>query len=115
MPVEGQVRSPRPDPKGLLARQLTLYYGQGRGGSADVRCAPQPAVSTRNQLCRVNSRRATHSITAFACAMRRGGTVRPSALAVLRLITSSNLVGCSTGRSAGLAPLRILMTYPADR
>src|SRR5215813_6736235 len=28
--------------------------------------------------------------------------VRPSALAVLRLITSSNLVGCSTGRSDGL-------------
>src|SRR6516164_10235757 len=36
------------------------------------------------------------------------GTVRPSALAVLRLITSWNLVGCWTGRSAGLAPFRIL-------
>ena len=34
--------------------------------------------------------------------------VRPRALAVLRLMTSANLVGCSTGRSAGLAPLRIL-------
>jgi hypothetical protein len=33
--------------------------------------------------------------------------VRPSALAVFMLITSSNLVGCSTGRSAGLVPLRI--------
>ena len=30
----------------------------------------------------------------------------PSALAVFILITSSNLVGCSTGRSEGLAPLR---------
>jgi hypothetical protein len=28
----------------------------------------------------------------------------------LRLITSSNLVGCSTGRSAGLAPRKILST-----
>src|SRR5262249_51200919 len=28
--------------------------------------------------------------------------------AVLRLIASSNLVGCHTGRSAGLAPFRIL-------
>jgi hypothetical protein len=36
-----------------------------------------------------------------------GGTVRPSALAVLRLTISSNLVGCITGRSAGFAPLRI--------
>src|SRR5262249_1895276 len=40
-----------------------------------------PAVSTLNKLCCVNSRRATHSITASACAMRRGGTVRPSACA----------------------------------
>jgi hypothetical protein len=35
--------------------------------------------------------------------------VRPSALATLTLMTSSNLVGCSTGRSAGLAPLQDLV------
>jgi hypothetical protein len=29
------------------------------------------------------------------------GIVSPNAFAVLRLITSSNLVGCSTGSSAG--------------
>ena len=39
---------------------------------------------------------------------------RPSVLAVLRLITNSNLVGCSTGRSAGLAPLRIFPVYMAS-
>src|SRR5215207_176098 len=39
-----------------------------------------------------------------ARASRVGGIVTPSALAVLRLITSSNLVGCSTGRSDGFAP-----------
>src|SRR5712691_390900 len=44
-----------------------------------------------------------------------GGIVRPRALAVLRLITSSNLVGCATGRSPGLAPFRILSTNPAAR
>ena len=33
--------------------------------------------------------------------------VRPSAFAVLRLITSSNLVGCCTGKSAGFSPLRM--------
>src|SRR5262249_42657774 len=44
-----------------------------------------------------------------------GGIFRPRALAVLRLITNSNLVGCSTGRSAGLAPLRILSTITATR
>ena len=51
-----------------------------------------------------------HSITSSARARIDCGTVRPSALAVLRLMTSSNLVGCWTGRSAGLAPLRI---FPA--
>src|SRR5215475_7855973 len=32
------------------------------------------------------------------------GMVRPRALAVLRLITNSILVGCRTGRSAGFSP-----------
>ena len=39
-----------------------------------------------------------------------GGTSRPSARAVTRLMTNSNLVACTTGRSAGFAPLR---TWPA--
>ena len=39
-----------------------------------------------------------------------GGIARPRAFAVLRLMTSSNFVGCSIGKSAGLAPLRILST-----
>ena len=34
--------------------------------------------------------------------------VRPSALAFVRLMTRSNLVGCATGMSAGFAPRRIL-------
>ena len=41
------------------------------------------------------------------------GIVRPSAFAVFRLMVNSNLVGCCTGKSAGLAPLRILSTYTA--
>src|SRR5262249_11675655 len=49
---------------------------------------------------------AAHSITSSARASRVAATSRPSALAVLRLITSSNFVGCSTGRSEGLAPFR---------
>src|SRR5215510_298965 len=50
---------------------------------------------------------ACYSITSSARASSVGGTSRPSALAVCRLMTNSNLVDCSTGRSAGLAPLRI--------
>jgi hypothetical protein len=48
----------------------------------------------------------TYSITSSASARSVGGMARPSALAVLRLITSSNVTGCMTGRSIVLAPLR---------
>src|SRR5262245_6761016 len=41
------------------------------------------------------------------------GIVSPRALAVFRLITNSNLVGCSTGRSPGFAPRRILSVSTA--
>src|ERR1019366_10168967 len=50
----------------------------------------------------------SHSITSSARAISVGGTVRPRAFAVLRLMTSSNLVGCWTGKSAGFSPLRTL-------
>src|SRR6516162_3977645 len=49
-----------------------------------------------------------HSITSSARASSMGGMARPSALAVVRLMMRSNLVGCSTGRLAGFAPRTIL-------
>src|SRR5262245_37724028 len=51
-----------------------------------------------------------HLITLSALASTFGGIVRPICFAVLRLMTSSNFVGCSTGRSAGFVPFRILST-----
>src|SRR5262249_27976968 len=53
---------------------------------------------------------AIYSITSSARASRLGWISRPSSLAVFMLMTSSNLVARSTGRSAGFAPLRILPT-----
>src|SRR5262249_6303340 len=50
---------------------------------------------------------AFHSITSSALNRTAVGNSRPSDLAVLRFTTSSTLVGCWTGKSAGLAPLRI--------
>ena len=52
----------------------------------------------------------TYRITWSALMRTDWGMVRPSALAVFMLMTNSKRVGCSTGRSAGLAPLRILST-----
>src|SRR5262249_44552093 len=48
-----------------------------------------------------------HSITSSARASSDDGTVRLSILAVSALMTSSILLACTTGRSAGLAPLRM--------
>jgi hypothetical protein len=53
-------------------------------------------------------RSAPQSINASAVARSADGAFNPSVLAVLRLMASSNLVGCSTGRSDGFAPLSIL-------
>src|SRR5215813_9129614 len=52
----------------------------------------------------------THSITSSVRVSSVGGTSRRSAFAVVRFTTRSNLVGCSTGRSPGFAPRRILST-----
>jgi hypothetical protein len=51
-----------------------------------------------------------HSITSSARASTVGGISMPSALAVLRLMISSYLVGACTGRSAGFSPLRMRST-----
>src|SRR5262245_24498198 len=56
-----------------------------------------------------------HSITSSARASSVGGSSSPSVFAVLTLMTSSNVLGCSTGISAGFAPRRILSTTSAAR
>src|SRR5439155_17589871 len=56
-----------------------------------------------------------HSMVLSARSSNDGGMVSPIAFAVLRLMIRSNLVGCSTGRSAGFAPFRILSTNVAER
>ena len=65
--------------------------------------------------CAKGESRHAYSITSSVRAISEGGTVRPSALAVLRLITSSILLGRSTGSSPGLAPFKILSTKTAAR
>ncbi len=82
----------------------------------DARWQARPALASAHRplQAEVRLRAATalahFSTTWSARASNDGGIVRPRALAVLRLTTRSNLVGCSTGKSAGLAPLRILST-----
>src|SRR5262245_16142174 len=81
---------------------LSPDFRHARRLSDSSRCARR----RREQVQQV----VAYSITSSARASRVGGTVRPSALAVLRLITSSYLVGACTGRSAGFSPLRMRST-----
>src|SRR5262249_5200813 len=82
--------------RGLLcARRDRPRYS--RGAAEQHECAP------------------VHSITSSARASSDVGRSSPSAFAVLRLITSSYLVGAWTGSLAGFSPLRIRTTYPAAR
>src|SRR6267378_1323912 len=80
---------------GGCPHQSTLYHG------CALRCP-----------CLAPSRCPAHAYLITSSAWKRmdGGRVRPRAWAVLRLMTSSNFVGCSTGNSVGLVPFRILST-----
>src|SRR5262245_55386959 len=84
------------------------------GADAKHLVRPLCACSKRPRECSAcqnsNELPPIHSITSSARARSAGGKVTARALAVFRFMTSSNLVGCSIGRSAGLAPLKILST-----
>jgi hypothetical protein len=69
-----------------------------RGGDG-----PLSDLSNRSKIAR-------YSITSSAVVSSDGGTISPRAFAARTLTASSNLIGASTGRSAGLAPLRIRST-----
>jgi len=83
--------------------------GMGRSSMTRRRLSGSPIVALREQQDVV------HSITSSAATSSVCGIVSPSSFAVLRLMINSNLVGCSTGRSLGLAPRKILSTYSAAR
>src|SRR5215831_6275461 len=72
----------------------------------DVRLVPKADICAAGKMT-------AYSITSSASASTPGGIVRASALAVLRLITNSNLVGCTTGSWAGFSPLKMRSTYDA--
>ena len=56
--------------------------------------------------CSCPARATNQSTTRVTRCMRAGDSVMPRDFAALRLITNSNVVGCSTGSSAGFTPLR---------
>src|SRR5215471_11924504 len=87
----------------LVQRPGSIRFGPLCGLKSDISRGPRSAISGREQ----SQQNPLYSITSSASESRLSEILMPSASAVLRLITVSNLVGCSTGRSAGFAPLRI--------
>src|SRR5262245_4473397 len=73
----------------------------GDRGGAPTACQGKDAREQRDELA------PSHSITSSAVASKDAGMVRPSILAVEALMTNSNLLDCTTGKSAGFAPLRM--------
>ena len=93
------------DPYQCLLR-VNRDWAEQAAGSSNVRNAPLATVGLKEAACRKGpiSDICSPIMTLSAFATNVAGTVTPIALAVLRLITSSNLVDCSTGMSATLVP-----------
>ena len=89
---------------------INVRFGPLCGLKPDISRGPRSAKSGCEQMRQMTRRLCAYSITSSARARRDGGMVRPSALAVVKLMMRSNLVGCSTGMSPGLAPRMILST-----
>jgi hypothetical protein len=69
-----------------------------------------PIVAIGGDLLGRSSIALIYSITSSARPRSGSGTAMPSAFAVLRLMTNSNLVTSCTGKSAAFSPLRIRPT-----
>src|SRR5438034_9455658 len=93
-----------------IARQCCDVYAPAGpadrfGGTALSAVAERRGPDCRRAgVCAHEHRALDYWITSFARTSNDCGRVMPSAFAVLRLITRSNLVACSMGKSSGFAP-----------
>jgi hypothetical protein len=98
-----------PHPMSALDQKQTLYR------SNPMSALPPKADIDRRQcdvrFVPIAEIGGVYSISSSASDINDAGIVSPSAFAVVRLMMNSNFVGCSTGRSPGFAPRRILSTY----
>ena len=98
----------------LLKKEFSCFDELSTNGKSSTILTPAPfALSLSKGERNVFQQPASasfHLITLSALISTHCGIVSPIFFAVLRLIISSNFVGCSTGRSAGFVPLRILST-----
>src|SRR5947208_12983830 len=86
----------------------------GLGRRRAVAALPTRANSRREQLQNPHGLD-DYSITSSARARSINERFKPSACAVRTFTTNSNFDGCSIGRSPGLTPCRIFLTWLAAR
>src|SRR5262249_43279044 len=109
-----------PRPENAIALRIRLLQADPMDKFEDL-VPEERACRERPPSCHAagerDERAPLHSITSSASASSLGGISRPSALAATTLMTSSYLVGISTGKSPGFVPLRMRATYctPARR
>jgi tetratricopeptide (TPR) repeat protein len=97
-----------------LSNLASLYNNQGR--YADAEPLFKRALEIREKALGPDDPNVATSLNNLAVLYNSvAGISRPSAFAVVRLMTRSNLVGCSIGMSAGLVPRRTLSTNSAAR
>src|SRR6266436_10218133 len=113
-PLSARLPASRVPSKNFLAtHQLDVHF------CIEFLCTWYPQHCPSRVVCRKRAffvhLREAQRITSSAWKRSVGGIVSPSASAVFRLMISSNFVGCSTGKSAGVAPFRILSTCVAPR
>jgi len=111
--------SPRPAPSPDVADRRTTGTGESRNpgmlpfwlpGKRGVSESPvewaQLAPRSQRGMCDELAAIA-HSITSSASSRNASGIDSPNALAALRLTRSANVVGCTTGNSAGFSPRKM--------
>src|SRR5262249_51660572 len=89
-------------PRWIGLRPSNMRHGRERGSA---RCEMQKLSAGKFHFEPPSP--SHHSITSSARSSNVDGTSRPRVLAVWALMTISNFDDCTTGSSAGLAPLRM--------
>jgi len=90
--------------EGIVSKRLGSPYRSGRS------CTIKRPIGDLSRCSNMRGTSCGYSITSSAWASSVGGTSRPSAFAVLRLMMNSNFTDCWIGKSAGFSPLRIRAT-----
>src|SRR5262249_10333429 len=102
----------RPDPRVAYAGVRRAARAQKPDGRQLARLlrAPRERPDRTRAADEGDDLASPHMITSSPRNIRDSGIIKPTAVAALRLITSSNLVGNCTGSSPGLAPRRMRST-----